>query len=144
MRISTRGVYALEIVVDLAIHSEEGHLESLKNIAKRRSLSEKYLERIIKNLKKGGIVQSVRGAHGGYYLAREKREITVREVLEATEGELTPVACLTKESDCGVECEGCPTRELWHQIWKGIQKVAEEVSIQDVLNKVEELSTKEE
>lgn len=139
MRISTRGIYALEIVVDLAMHSEDGHLESLKNIAMRRSLSEKYLERIVKKLKERGIIVSVRGAHGGYTLAREDSQITVREVLEATEGELAPVACLTKDAGCGMAGGECPTRELWDRIWKGMQKVTEEVSIRDIIDKMKEL-----
>lgn len=138
MRISTRGSYALEIVVDLAMNSEDGHLESLKRIATRRSLSEKYLERIVKNLKKCGIVQSVRGAHGGYCLAREAGQITVREILEAAEGELNPVACLTKEAECGIGYDKCPTRDFWVQMWEGIRKVTEEVTVRDILDRMEE------
>mgnify|MGYP000733097994 CR=1 FL=1 len=70
MRISTKGTYALEIIVDLAMHSSEEHLEQLKNIAARRGLSEKYLERIVKAMKNENLILSTRGAMGGYRLAR--------------------------------------------------------------------------
>ena len=85
MRISTKGIYALEIVADLAMHSTEDSWESLKNIANRRNLSEKYLERIMKGLKDNGVVVSVRGAYGGYCLAKNAEEITAYDVLAALE-----------------------------------------------------------
>lgn len=134
MRISTKGIYALEIITDLALHSEGDSLESLKNIASRRGLSEKYLERIVKGMKEKKLVVSVRGAHGGYGLAREASQITVKEVLMAAEGELAPVACLTKETDCGVDCGLCPTRGIWSEIWEGILGTAEAVTIQDIID----------
>ena len=102
MRISTKGTYALEVIVDLAMHSSGEHLEQLKHIAKRRNLSEKYLERIVKAMKHAGVIQSTRGPMGGYCLARKPEEITVLEVLQSVEGELAPVECLTKETDCGI------------------------------------------
>lgn len=136
MKISTKGIYALEIVTDLAMHSDREHLESLKNIAKRRALSEKYLERIIKALKDAGIVQSVRGAQGGYCLQKEADSLTVREVLCAVEGELTPVECLTKETDCGIVCGVCPTRGTWEMLWETIVEVVEEVTIGDIIQRI--------
>lgn len=102
MRISTKGTYALEIIVDLAMHSSEEHLEQLKNIAARRGLSEKYLERIVKAMKNENLILSTRGAMGGYRLARRPEDITVLDVLRSVEGELAPVECLTKETDCGL------------------------------------------
>lgn len=80
MKMSTRGQYALEIAVDLALHLMPDRLESLNDIAKRRNLSEKYLERIMKLLKEAGLVKSVRGAYGGYCLMKEPGEISVLEV----------------------------------------------------------------
>lgn len=134
MRISTKGIYALEIITDMAMHSEGDSLESLNSIAGRRGLSEKYLERIVKGMKEKKLVVSVRGARGGYCLAREAAQITAKEVLVAVEGELAPVACLTKETDCGVECDLCPTRGIWSEIWEGILGAAEEVTIQDIID----------
>ena len=138
MKISTKGRYALEIITDLAMHSDAEHLESLKNIAKRRNLSEKYLERIIKSLKEEKLVTSVRGARGGYCLARNATDITAKEVLYAVEGELTPVACLTKDTDCGVDCNICPTRGTWGEIWGEILAVVGTVTIADITNKTKE------
>ena len=135
MKISTKGTYALEIAVDLALHSDQEHRESLRNIARRRGLSEKYLERIVKMLGSAGIVSSARGARGGYCLSRDAKDITALEVLEASEGELTPVECLTKETGCGIDCTKCPTRNLWSDMWEIIKKTAGEISIEDIADK---------
>ena len=108
MKVSTKGRYALEIAADLAMHSDSEHRESLKNIARRRDLSEKYLERIVKMLCRAGIVSS------------------------ASEGELAPVPCLTRETDCGIECGQCPTREVWGEMWEIIKKTAGEVTVADL------------
>ena len=126
MKVSTKGRYALETAADLAMHSDSEHRESLKNIARRRDLSEKYLERIVKMLCRAGIVSSARGVRGGYCLAKDAREITLLEILEASEGELAPVPCLTRETDCG------PTRELWGEMWEIIKKTAGEVTVADL------------
>lgn len=133
MKMSTKGQYALEIVVDLALHSGQGRFESLKNIASRRGLSEKYLERIVRALKQQGIVESVRGAYGGYCLKKQPDELSVREVLTAVEGELTPVYCLTRESDCGISCELCPTRDTWGDMWQIITDTVGKITIEDIL-----------
>lgn len=138
MKISTKGIYALEIIADMAIHTKEAIPESLKNIAKRRNLSEKYLERIIGMLRQAGLVTSIRGAYGGYCLAKHPEDISVKDVLNAVEGELAPVACLTEESECGIECDCCPTRKTWGGIWEQILKVTDEVSIGDILNYIEQ------
>ncbi len=135
MKISTKGIYALEILTDLAMHSEADQPESLKNIAGRRLLSEKYLERIVKSLKDAGLISSVRGTYGGYCLSRAPGEIRVKDVLNAVEGELTPVECLTKETSCRIDCDSCPTRETWAQMWRYILRVTEEVTVEDIVRK---------
>lgn len=132
MKISTKGRYAVEIMADLAIYADEKNRVSLKNVADRRKLSEKYLERIIKELKSDGLVSSERGAYGGYCLARNAEEITIREVLNSVEGELAPVECLTKETDCGIDCETCPTRGTWKRMWQEILQVTESVTVADI------------
>lgn len=136
MKISTRGRYAVEIMADLAMYSDEENRVSLKSVADRRKLSEKYLERIIRELKANGLVSSERGAHGGYCLAKEAGAITIREVLTSVEGELAPVECLTKDTDCGIDCEYCPTRGTWNRIWKEILKVTESVTVEDIVEKI--------
>lgn len=132
MKISTKGIYALEIIVDLAVHTEPEQLESLKNIADRRQLSEKYLERIAGMLKKAGLVRSVRGAYGGYCLARPAEEITALEVLQAVEGDLAPVKCLVYSEDCKIECEKCATRGTWGEMWERIKDVTQNLSIAEL------------
>lgn len=136
MRISTKGTYALEIIVDLAMHSSEEHLEQLKNIAARRGLSEKYLERIVKAMKNENLILSTRGAMGGYRLARRPEDITVLDVLRSVEGELAPVECLTKETDCGIPCEDCVTRGVWADMWREILSVTDDVSVADITKEV--------
>ncbi|MGN0404118.1 MAG: RrF2 family transcriptional regulator [Bariatricus sp.] len=140
MRISTKGIYALEIVADLAMHSTEDSWESLKNIANRRNLSEKYLERIMKGLKDKGIVVSIRGAYGGYCLAKKAEEITAYDVLSAVEDDMMPVSCPGEERE-GDRNEGaCPVQEVWQQLWERIQKTTEKVTLQDIVDEVEKVS----
>lgn len=133
MKISTKGRYAVEIMSDLAVYASENSLESLRNIAERRGLSEKYLERIVRALREAGLVNSVRGVYGGYSLSREAHQITVKEVLTAVEGELTPVACLIGETDCTIGCEKCPTRGTWNEMWSKILEVVDSVTIADIV-----------
>lgn len=143
MKISTKGQYALEIVTDLAMHSDAKQLESLRNVAVRRNLSEKYLERIVKSLKDAGIIKSVRGAYGGYCLEVLPEQLTVKQVLNAVEGQLAPVECLTKESDCGIDCDTCPTRGTWGLMWQTINRTVEKVTIQEIMEACREINTKE-
>lgn len=133
MKISTKGIYALEVMADLAIHSSEEKKESLRNIAARRRLSEKYLERIVRMLKKEGLVESARGACGGYRLGKPMTEITVLEVLEAVEGSLAPVECLVKSMDCGIDCETCPTKGTWNQVWNRIKDAIKDTTMEDIV-----------
>lgn len=135
MKISTKGKYALEIAVDLAVHSDQEHRESLKNIARRRGLSEKYLERIVKMLCSAGIVSGARGVRGGYCLSRDAENITVLEVLRASEGELAPVECLIREPDCGSVCGECPTRGVWFEMWEIIKDTAGKITVSDIAKK---------
>ena len=101
MRISTKGRYALRLMLDLAVH-DTGENIALKTIAKRQDISGKYLEQIIGVLTKAGFVKSVRGSSGGYRLARSPKEYTIGDILRLTEGSLAPVACVEE----GVE--NCP------------------------------------
>ena len=133
MRISTKGKYALEVVADLALHSDAKHPESLKNIALRRNLSEKYLERIMKMLKDSGIVRSVRGARGGYCLGRPPETLTAYEILKASEGELAPVECLIRDASCGIACGKCPTQNIWRNMWEVIKEVSGRVAVGDII-----------
>lgn len=128
MKISTKGIYAIETMIDLAIHSVDG-VESIKNISKRRNLSEKYLEQIIGMLRKGGMIESKRGAGGGYYLKKTPEEITVREILDLVESNLVPLECIKEGAECEMDCSKCATRVFWIGLWNGIEDIMQEVTL---------------
>jgi Rrf2 family protein len=145
MKISTKGRYALEAVVDLACHSDE-RLESLKNIAQRLGKSKNYLEQLFIQLRKAGVVESIRGAQGGYRLAKHPQDITVGDVVRPVEGSLLPVHCL-KESEGGLPCENelfCPTISVWAKVGEEINQIMEQVTIQDLLSCYQQALTKQE
>lgn len=143
MKISTKGIYALEMVTDLAMHSTDTELESLRNIAERRGLSEKYLERIAKVLKDNHIIRSVRGAYGGYCLDIDSHRLTAEEVLTCVEGTLAPVACLTTDTDCGIDCNACATKNTWGQMWQVILDAVGDITIGDIVERVEQISERD-
>lgn len=118
MMISTRGRYALRMMVDLAEHEEDGYV-ALKEIALRQNISKKYLEQIIPILNHAGLLQTVRGHQGGYRLAKAPADYTIGEILRATEGSTAPVACL----EHGVNA--CPRQSFCKTlpIWQGLQDV---------------------
>lgn len=133
MMVSTKGRYALTVLVDLARHREEGYI-SLSDIAEREALSMKYLESIISVLNKGGLLRSQRGKNGGYRLAREPEEYTVNEILLLTEGTLAPVNCIMQE---GIRCEKaatCSTLPLWVGLDKVIADYLSQITLKDILD----------
>ena len=121
MMISTRGRYALRILVDLAEKQNDGYI-TLKETAERQEISEKYLESIVKDLVRARFVEGVRGKGGGYRLARPAEEIKVLEVLQSADGTLVPVACLEEGSEPCSRAAACRTLPLW----KGLDKVISE------------------
>ncbi len=133
MKISTKGRYALRMLLDLAEHSGEGYI-SLKDIAERENLSKKYLEQIVPMLNKAGVLKTNRGYQGGYMLAGDPSEYTVGAVLRLAEGSLAPVACLEK---CPVECErknDCPTLPVWQGLYKVISDYLDGMTLKDVMD----------
>lgn len=132
MKISTKGIYGLEAIVDLAINSAENHV-SLKSISERCEISEAYILQIFLILRRAGVVGSVRGAQGGYYLAKEPKDITVGEVLTALEGPLAPVECLINENNKSCDSyEKCATQIVWKNIMDALNEVVYSVSIKDL------------
>ena len=117
MMISTRGRYALRVMIDLAEHIDEGYIP-LQTIAKRQGISEKYLESILAVLSKAGLLDAVRGKGGGYRLSKPAKEYTAFEVLSLTEGTLAPVTCLETGQQCenAVNCRTLP-------LWQGLDQV---------------------
>lgn len=110
--ISTKGRYALRVMVDLAQHQDEGHVP-LKSIAERQEISKKYLEIIVKTLVTGGMITGVSGKGGGYTLSRAPEDYTVAEILELMEGTLAPVACLKEGAQACPRAGHCQTLPMW-------------------------------
>ena len=132
MKISTKGRYALRLMLDLAIYNT-GEPVSLKDVARRQQISEKYLEQIISVLNKAGFVRSVRGAQGGYMLTKEPVEYTVGSVLRLTEGDLAPVSCVGMDS---VDCDrrdGCVTVRIWEQLNEAVNNVVDNITVADMV-----------
>lgn len=134
MRISTKGRYGLRAMIDLATHEAEGPI-SIKSISERQGISENYLEQIIAVLKRNGIVSSSRGAQGGYFLCKDKSEISVGDILRALEGDLNIVDCVTvnEEKQCE-ESEFCVTKYLWKRISDSINDVVDHVTLKDLVD----------
>lgn len=142
MNISTKGIYAIEAMVDLARHSTH-EVESLKNIAERRQLSEKYLEQIIRALRKNNLVVSIRGAGGGYQLSRDPKDIMVIHILQAVEKRLMPLECLEGDTDCGIDMNSCVSRVFWERLWLVIDDVVSRISLQDLLDESDRFDREE-
>jgi Rrf2 family protein len=139
MTISTKGRYALRIMMDLANHI--GETIKLKDIAARQEISEKYMEQIISVLNKAGYVRSNRGAQGGYQLVMAPKDYTVGMVLRLTEGSLAPVECLS-ENALPCEREGkCATIEVYKRIYDAVNSVIDNMTVQDLLDIEREKTT---
>ena len=134
MKISTRGRYALRTMVDLAQHGGEG-LVTLKDVAARQDLSQKYLEQIVTQLSKAGLVKGTRGPQGGYKLARDPRDYTVAEILEQVEGSLAPVECLEAETNTCERCSSCATIDMWTGLYKVVTDYLGNITLADVVQR---------
>ena len=133
MKISTKGRYALRMLLDLAEHQGDGYI-ALKDIAQRQEISKKYLEQIVPILNRAEILKTNRGFQGGYRLARSPDKMTAGDILRATEGNLAPVACLDgDEIDCP-RSEYCPTLPLWQGLNKVINEYLDSVTLQDLID----------
>ena len=131
MLISTKGRYALRVMIDLTEHPSDGFVP-LKEIAQRQEISEKYLESIIKLLVKAGLLQGLRGKGGGYRMAVPPDRLTVGRVLRLTEGSLSPVACLEDGAAPCVRASDCRTLSLWQGLEKVIDEYLDGVTIADL------------
>ena len=135
MKISTKGRYALRLMVDLAEHRDSGFI-ALKDVAKRQNISKKYLEQIVPVLNGAGLLATNRGNRGGYRLAKEPKEYTVGDILRITEGSIAPVSCL----DSGVNlCERknfCQTLYVWEGLYKVVNEYLDGITVQDIVDKI--------
>ena len=132
MLISTKGRYALRVMIDLAEHHSEEFI-SLKEIAQRQEISEKYLESIIRILVKAKVVESLRGKGGGYRLRKAPEQYTVDSILRLTEESLAPVTCLESNAEACSRSGGCRTLALWQGLDKVIREYLESVTIADLV-----------
>lgn len=134
MKLSTKGRYGLRALIDLAVHSQGGTPVSIMSISARQDLSERYLEQLMAMLKKAGIVRSIRGAGGGYVLARDAGDISVGDILRALEGKLDPVDCAGL--DPGGECraaDSCVTKYVWKRINESINRTVDEIRLDQLV-----------
>lgn len=133
MKISTRGRYAIRLMLDLALNDKK-ELVRIKDVAERQGISEKYLEQIIAVLKKAGFVKSLRGSQGGYRLAKEPSEYTVGMIIRLTEGSTAPVACLEDDVNTCERAEGCVAVRLWSMVDDAVKGVIDKVTLKDLVD----------
>lgn len=131
MKISTKGRYALRVMIDLAENSN-GNYIPLRDIATRQGISNKYLEQIISLLTKAKYLETARGNTGGYKLAREPKEYVIGDILRATEGELAPIYCLTEGGECDRK-KGCKTYSFWKGLDDVINEYIDSKTLEDLL-----------
>ena len=137
MKISTKGRYALRMLIDLAEHQGEGFVP-LKDIAERQGISKKYLEQIIPLFNRADLLRTTRGAQGGYMLARLPHQYSVGEVLRLTEGSLSPVDCVDQDPVvCGRSVD-CATLPIWRGLSKVINEYLDGITLQDILDQQRE------
>ena len=132
MMISTRGRYALKVMIDLAEHKDEGHIP-MKEVVERQGVSLKYMERIMPPLVKNGLVEGVHGKGGGYRLNRKPEECTVGEILRLTEGDMAPVSCLECDAKPCDRKSDCKTISMWNKFFEMTNKYFDGITIAEFL-----------
>ena len=132
MMVSTRGRYALRVMIDLAEQKASGYIP-MKDIAARQEISKKYMEQIMPVLVKNGLIDGVHGQKGGYKLTRNPEEYRVGEILRLTEGDLAPVACLAKDAEPCERCDKCKTVKMWDRFNRLTNDFFDGISIADLM-----------
>ena len=133
MKVSTKGRYALRMLVDLAERRSSGYVP-LKDIAARQEISQKYLEQIIQILNRSDLLRVNRGAQGGYMLAKPPAQVTVGEVLRLTEGTLSPVDCVDYGAGACPRSARCPTRPIWQGLARVVNEYLDGITLQDLVD----------
>ena len=139
MKISTKGRYALRVMLDLAVYNT-GEFIPIKDISSRQNISVKYLEQIVSLLNKARFLKSSRGNNGGYKLAKHPSEYTMGDILRITEGSLSPIACLDDEINQCPRSAGCPTLKYWQGLSKVINDYVDSVTLEDILENQQMMS----
>ena len=132
MKISTKGRYAMRLMLDLALNNTGAPI-SLKDVARRQEISDKYLEQIVTLLHRAGYVRSIRGAQGGYMLTMPPENYTVGMILRQTEGSLSPVSCLDKDAPPCERAGQCVTLSVWQKIKDAVDQVVDHVTLADLI-----------
>jgi Rrf2 family protein len=138
MKISTKGRYALRMMLDLAEHQNDGYV-ALKEIAQRQDISKKYLEQIVPILNGSGYLLTNRGSQGGYRLARSPEKYTVGKLLRLTEGGLSPVPCLEQHPNQCARSADCPTLPVWQGLDRVITEYLDGITLQDILDQQKQM-----
>lgn len=133
MKISTKGRYALRLMLDIALNDAKTPVR-IKDIAERQQISDKYLEQIVSSLNKAGFVKSLRGPQGGYRLTKKPEEYTVGMILRLIEGSLAPVACLDDDINNCTRADRCPTLVLWEKLYDAISEVVDNITLADLIS----------
>lgn len=136
MLVSTKGRYALRVMIDLAQRAPGAYVP-LRDIAGRQEISEKYLESIVKLLTRGGLVEGLRGKGGGYRLVRRPEQYTVGEILRLTEDTLAPVACLSGEENACVRAGACKTLPMWEKLREIVTDYLDSVTLDTLVGQPE-------
>ena len=134
MMISTRGRYALRVMIDLSEHGDEGYI-AMKTVAERQGISLKYLEKILPLLVAENMIEGVHGKGGGYKLTKNPSEYSISEILRLTEGDLAPVACLSCDAEPCKHSEECRTLPMWTELNKRINEYLDSVTLEDLMRK---------
>lgn len=132
MMISTRGRYALRVMIDLAEHCDDGYIP-MKDVAARQEISLKYLEKILPVLTKNNMIEGVHGKGGGYRLTRRASEYKVGEIIRLTEGDLAPVACLGSDTKQCVRTAECRTLPMWQKFYEIVNDYFDGITIADLM-----------
>ena len=134
MLISTKGRYALRVLIEIAETTSEKKYRQLDSVAQAQGISEKYLESIVNLLMKAKLIEGLRGRGGGYRLTKDPKDYTMREILEVTEGSLAPVACIECQHGPCVREDICKTLPMWNQLSSVINNYLEGISLQDLID----------
>lgn len=134
MKISTRGRYALRLMLELALHDPDEYV-TIRSISEHQEISYKYLEQIISVLNRGRLVKSIRGSQGGYKLAKPPEEYTVGMILRQIEGSLVPVACMEDEPNKCPRSSKCVTLTVWKQLYEAINNILDSITLADLVER---------
>ena len=139
MRLSTRAHYAVRAILDLALHSSQGPV-AIQEIARRQAISSSYLGQLFVKLRRGQIIRSVRGARGGYQLARPADQVHLADIIELVDEPLQPVACLDGRKDCA-QASHCITRNIWRQLGNHIRTFLSSITVEQLVREIHQSGT---